>query len=75
MSRRASVYAKENPGKPRPKGVRFPDELVFLDSIKENDIQQANYMLRRASVSIDINGIADSGKSKMKISVLLTFWT
>jgi hypothetical protein len=33
MSRRASLFAKQNPDKPRPK-VRFSDELVFLDNIK-----------------------------------------
>ena len=67
MSRRASLFAKEHPGQPRPKGVRFPDELVFLDSIKENDISQANHMLRRASVTIDINGINDSGKPNLTL--------
>ena len=60
MSRRASLFSKENPGKSRPK-VRFPDELVFLDNVKENDTQAVNNMLRRASVQIDINGIGDSG--------------
>ena len=61
MSRRASLYAKENPGKPRPQ-VRFPDELVFLDSIKENDMAHMNTMLRRASIKLDINGLTDQGK-------------
>ena len=60
MSRRASLFSKENPGKSRPR-VRFPDELVFLDNVKENDAQAVNTMLRRASVQIDINGIGDSG--------------
>ena len=61
MSRRASLFAKENPGKPR-KGVKFPDELVFLDNVKENDTEAMSNMLRRASVTIDINGLGDSGK-------------
>lgn len=60
MSRRASLYAKQNPGKERPK-VHFPDELVFLDNIKENDIQGLNHMLRRASLQVDISGINDAG--------------
>jgi hypothetical protein len=31
MSRRASVFARQNPGRRR---VRFPDEIVFQESIK-----------------------------------------
>ena len=61
MSRRASLFAKENPGKKKPQ-VRFPDELVFLDNIKENDMDGVNNMLRRASVQIDISALGDSGK-------------
>ncbi|XP_076100688.1 uncharacterized protein LOC143069783 isoform X2 [Mytilus galloprovincialis] len=59
MSRRASLYAKQNPTKPRPK-VRFSDELVFLDNIKENDIPALGSMLRRASLQVDISGINDA---------------
>ena len=60
MSRRASLFAKQNPEKARPK-VRFPDELVFLDNIKENDIPALSGMLRRASLQVDISGINDAG--------------
>ena len=63
MSRRASLFAKENPGEKKPKGVRFPDELVFLDSIKENDIGVLDRMLRRASLQVDISGINNAGKT------------
>lgn len=59
MSRRASLLAKEQ--KTRPK-VRFPDELVFLDNIKEGDVPGMQSMLRRVSVSIDVNAIGSSGK-------------
>ena len=62
MSRRASLYAKQNPDKEKPKGVRFPDELVFLDNIKENDIPALDNMLRRASLQMDISGINDAGE-------------
>lgn len=65
MSRRASLYAKQNPTKPRPK-VRFSDELVFLDNIKENDIPALGSMLRRASLQVDISGINDAGQYKKK---------
>lgn len=58
MSRRASLYAKQNPGKPR---VRFPDELVFQDNIKENDLPAVKAMLRRASLQMDINAINTAG--------------
>ena len=70
MSRRASLFAKDNPGKERPK-VRFPDELVFLDNVKENDAQAVHTMLRRASIQIDINAIGDSGV--YHIDLLLRF--
>jgi len=65
MSRRASLYAKQNPEKKKAKGVRFPDELVFLDNIKENDVQALGTMLRRASLQVDISGINDAGRIKM----------
>ncbi len=34
MSRRASVFARQNPGKRR---VRFPDEVIFENDVKEQD--------------------------------------
>ena len=61
MSRRQSIFKKQNPGKPR---VRFPDELVFQDSVKENDIRQMDTMLRRASLQMDLNAINSAGKLK-----------
>ena len=60
MSRRASLLAKQNKCKPK---VRFPDELVFLDNIKENDLPAVSSMLRRASVQVDINALNDAGRS------------
>ncbi|CAC5364524.1 protein phosphatase 1 regulatory subunit 27-like [Mytilus californianus] len=69
MSRRASLYAKQNPTKPRPK-VRFSDELVFLDNIKENDIPALGSMLRRASLQVDISGINDAGLTPLHQAVL-----
>jgi hypothetical protein len=62
MSRRASLLAKQNPEGKKPKGVRFPDELVFLDNIKENDIGALHHMLRRASLQVDISAINTAGK-------------
>lgn len=62
MSRRASLFKKEHPESTRPK-VRFSDELVFLDNIKENDMPALNHMLRRASLQVDISGINDAGKN------------
>jgi len=41
--------------------VKFPDELVFLDSIKGNDVENVKQMLRRASLNVDLNKINDSG--------------
>ena len=60
MSRRASVFARTNPGKRR---VRFPDEVIFEDEIKEQDGIAIMSMLRRASVDVDINRINTAGKN------------
>ncbi|XP_067942487.1 protein phosphatase 1 regulatory subunit 27-like [Watersipora subatra] len=67
MSRRASVFKKQNPGKRR---VRFPDELVFQDVVEENDTEQLNHMLRRASLQVDINAINSRGLTALHQAVL-----
>lgn len=59
MSRRASVFARNNPGKRR---VRFPDEVIFENEIKEQDAENVMTMLRRASIDIDINRINSAGE-------------
>ena len=59
MSRRASVFARQNPGKKR---VRFPDEVIFENEIKDQDGDAVMHMLRRASIDIDINRINSAGK-------------
>nr|ACO14852.1 Dysferlin-interacting protein 1 [Caligus clemensi] len=67
MSRRASVFAKKNPGKPR---VRFPDEVIFENEIKEQDGEAVMSMLRRASIDIDINRINSAGLTALHQAVL-----
>ncbi|XP_071079655.1 protein phosphatase 1 regulatory subunit 27-like [Haliotis cracherodii] len=67
MSRRASLLAKQNKCKPK---VRFPDELVFLDNIKENDLNAVSTMLRRASLKVNINEINDVGLTPLHQAVL-----
>ena len=62
MSRRASVFARQNPGKRR---VRFPDEVVFEESIKESDGQAIMSMLRRVSVEIDVDRINMAGMTAL----------
>ena len=62
MSRRASLFNKEHPEEKKKTKVRFPDELVFLDSIKEHDVDEMHSMLRRVSVQIDINALGTSGE-------------
>ena len=54
------MFARQNPGKRR---VRFPDEVVFEDEIKEQDGMAVMDMLRRASIDIDINRINSAGES------------
>jgi len=67
MSRRASVFARLNPGKRR---VRFPDEVMFEESIKESDGDAIMNMLRRASVDIDVDRINMSGMTALHQAVL-----
>ena len=62
MSRRASVFARQNPGKRR---VRFPDEVVFEESIKESDGMAIMALLRRACVDIDVNRINMAGMTAL----------
>ena len=62
MSRRASFFARTHPGIRR---VRFPDEIVFEESIKEADGEVIISMLRRASLNIDINRINMAGMSAL----------
>ena len=54
MSRRASFFAHQHPGQRR---VRFPDEIVFDECIKEADGEMVMNMLRRVSMQIDVNRI------------------
>ena len=62
MSRRASFFARQHPGVRR---VRFPDEIVFEESIKEADGEAIMAMLRRASVDIDVNRINMAGMTAL----------
>ena len=62
MSRRASFFARQHPGVRR---VRFPDEVVFEESIKEADGEAIMAMLRRASVDIDVNRINMAGMTAL----------
>jgi len=67
MSRRASVFARLNPGKRR---VRFPDEVMFEEGVKESDGDAIMSMLRRASVDIDVDRINMSGMTALHQAVL-----
>jgi len=67
MSRRASVFARTNPGKRR---VRFPDEVIFEDEIKEQDGNAIMSMLRRASIDVDINRINTAGMTALHQAIL-----
>ena len=77
MSRRASVFARQNPGKRR---VRFPDEVVFEESIKESDGMAIMALLRRASVDIDVNRINMAGMTalhqvlNLSVGVIVQHW-
>ena len=56
------MFARLNPGKRR---VRFPDEVVFEDHIRESDGDAMMNMLRRASVEIDLDRINMSGMTAL----------
>ena len=62
MSRRASFFTRTHPGIRR---VRFPDEIVFEESIKEADEEAIISMLRRVSMNIDINRINMAGMTAL----------
>ena len=62
MSRRASVFARKHPGKRR---VRFPDEVVFEEFVKEQDGEAVMAMLRRVSVDIDVDRINMAGMTAL----------
>ncbi|XP_023343078.1 protein phosphatase 1 regulatory subunit 12A [Eurytemora carolleeae] len=67
MSRRASFFAKLHPGRRR---VRFPDEVVFEESIKESDGEAIIAMLRRVSLDIDVNRLNMAGMTALHQAVL-----
>jgi len=50
--------------------VRFPDEVVFEESIKESDGEVIMGMLRRASVNIDVDRINMAGMTALHQAVL-----
>ena len=56
------MFARQNPGKRR---VRFPDEVMFEESIKESDGDAIMTMLRRASVDIDVDRINMAGMTAL----------
>ena len=62
MSRRASFFAHQHPGQRR---VRFPDEIVFDECIKEADGEMVMNMLRRVSMQIDVNRINTAGMTAL----------
>ena len=56
------MFARQNPGRRR---VRFPDEVMFEESIKESDGQAIMTMLRRVSVDIDVDRINMAGMTAL----------
>merc|ERR1712106_338598 len=67
MSRRASFFARQYPTGRR---VRFPDEVVLEVLVKESDSDSLAFMLRRASVDVDINRINMAGMTVLHQAVL-----
>ena len=71
MSRRASFFARQHPGQRR---VRFPDEIVFDECIKEADGEMVMNMLRRVSMQIDVNRINTAGMTALHQVCLYLFF-
>jgi ankyrin repeat protein len=69
MSRRISLQLK-NPIKKSKSKVKFSDELVFLDCVKGNDVDHIRYMLRRASLKMDLNKVHTTGLTPLHQAVL-----
>lgn len=67
MSRRASFFARQNPGQRR---VRFPDEVIFDECVKDSDPEMVISMLRRVSLDIDVNRINMAGMTALHQAVL-----
>jgi len=67
MSRRASFFARSHPGERR---VRFPDEIIFDDCVKESEEEMVVMMLRRVSLEIDVNRINMAGMTALHQAVL-----
>ena len=67
MSRRASFFARQNPGQRR---VRFPDEVIFDECVKDSDPETVVSMLRRVSVDIDVDRINMAGMTALHQAVL-----
>ena len=62
MSRRASFFARQHPGQRR---VRFPDEIIFDECVKDSDPEMVISMLRRVSLDIDVNRINMAGMTAL----------
>ena len=56
------MFARLNPGKRR---VRFPDEVMFEEGVKESDGDAIMRVLRRASVDIDVDRMNMSGMTAL----------
>jgi len=67
MSRRASFFARQHPGQRR---VRFPDEIIFDECVKDSDPEMVISMLRRVSLDIDVNRINMAGMTALHQAVL-----
>ena len=67
MSRKASFAARQQPSQ---RQVRFPDEVVFQDCVKEPDTEAVASLLRRVSADIHVNRINSAGMTALHQAVL-----
>ena len=67
MSRKASFAARQHPDQRR---VRFPDEVVFQESVKESDPEAVVRLLRRVSADIHVDRINSAGMTALHQAVL-----
>ena len=67
MSRKASFVARQHLSQRR---VRFPDEVVFQESVKEPDNETVVRLLRRVSADIHVDRINSAGMTALHQAVL-----
>ncbi len=60
-----NFQVKRKTSEAKQKQVKFPQELVFEDMVKEGDSSDIVHFLRRQSVDVDVNKTNESGTTAL----------